>query len=187
VAVETGRAQQKAETRRRLIAAAVEVFGQGSVTATPVDAVASAAGVSKATLFFHFGSRIDLLEEVAGAVYARGTAWRPRTPGIEAFLDEYFRAQRLPETRLVWEIGDLLSVEGRGAPSAAYRHLMTHLGDRLAEDGLPAGSAERLAGILAPAVLMVARRIAYSEADTAEVDRFRADVAALLAHHLEDA
>ena len=65
---------QKAETRKRLLQAAVEVFGQGSVMATPVDAVAAAAGVSKATLFFHFGSRLDLLEEVA----AHGLRPRPR-------------------------------------------------------------------------------------------------------------
>jgi AcrR family transcriptional regulator len=186
VAVEArGRALQKAETRERLLRAAVEVFGAGSVMATPVDAVAAAAGVSKATLFFHFGSRLDLLEEVAGTVYESGAAWRARRPGLGPFLDAYFAAQLLPQTRLVWEIGDVLTVEGRGAPSAAYRHLMGYLADRLREDGAPDERAELLAGVVAPAVLLVARRVAYGEAEPGEVDRFRRDLSALLAPHLE--
>jgi AcrR family transcriptional regulator len=186
-AVETTRAAQKAETRKRLLQAAVEVFGHGSVTATPVDAVAAAAGVSKATLFFHFGSRLDLLEEVAGTVYGRGLAWRPRTPGLEAFLDTYFDSQTVPETRLVWEIGDVLTVEGRATPTAAYRHLTGYLADRLAEDGVAPDAAERLAGVVAPAVLLVARRVAYREAEAGELERFRADLATLIAPYREAA
>lgn len=180
-----GRAQQKAATRRRLLRAAVEVFGSGSVMTTPVEAVAAAAGVSKATLFFHFGSRLDLLEEVASAVYGSGTAWRQAQPGLGPFLDGYFAAQRLPETRLVWEIGDVLSVEGRSTPSAAYRHLIDHLAQRLAEDGFTLERAQSMAGVLAPAVLLVARRVAYSEVDDGEVARFRADLDTLLAPHRE--
>lgn len=179
------RAQQKAATRRRLLDAAVEVFGNGSVTATPVDQVAMAAGVSKATLFFHFGSRIELLEEVAGRVYGRGMAWRPGLRGLDAFLDAFFASQALPETRLVWEIGDLLTVEGRSAPSAAYHHLTDHLTDRLAEDGHPAERARALAGVIAPAALLVGRRVAYGEVEPGEVDRFRADLATVIAPHQE--
>lgn len=187
VIVDGRRAAQKAETRQRLLRAAVEVFGRGSVMTTPVDAVAAAAGVSKATLFFHFGSRLDLLEEVAGSVYGSGVAWRPRAPGLEAFLDDYFAVQLLPETRLVWEIGDVLTVEGRSTPTAAYRHLTAYLGDRLAEDGVGRPTADRLAGVVAPAVLLVARRVAYGEVDDNEVERFRADLSTLLAPHLEAA
>jgi AcrR family transcriptional regulator len=180
-----GRAQQKAATRRRLLRAAVEVFGSGSVMTTPVDAVATAAGVSKATLFFHFGSRLDLLEEVASAVYGSGTAWRQTEPGLAPFLDGYLAAQRLPETRLVWEIGDVLSVEGRSTPSAAYRHLLDHIAQRLAEDGFDPERSASLAGVVAPALLLVARRVAYSEAEDGEVARFRADLDAVLSPHRE--
>jgi hypothetical protein len=40
-----------------------------------------------------------------------------------------------------------------------------------------------LAGVLAPAVLLVARRIAFDQADDAEVARFHADLETLLAPH----
>ena len=141
--MQTSRAQQKRATRRRLLDAAVEAFGAGSVMTTPVDQIASAAGVSKATLFFHFGSRVELLEEVAAHLYGRGLAWRPGLVGTDAFLDAWFTAQSQPSTRLIWEIGDLLTVEGRQAPSDAYHHLMQHIAERLVEDGFREGARER--------------------------------------------
>jgi AcrR family transcriptional regulator len=181
------RAQQKAATRERLLQSAVEVFTGGSVLTTPVDAVAAAAGVSKATLFFHFGSRLELLEQVAGIIYARGAAWQPGPLGLRPFLDRYFDAQHLAETRLLWEIGDLLSVEGRGGPNFAYLHLTETLAEHLEEDGLAPDRARTAAGVLAPAVLLVARRVAFGQADHDEVARFHDDVATLLSPHLETA
>jgi AcrR family transcriptional regulator len=181
------RAQQKAATRERLLKSAVEVFAEGSVLTTPVDAVASAAGVSKATLFFHFGSRLELLEQVAGLIYAGGLAWQPGPLGLRPFLDRYFSAQVLAETRLLWEIGDLLSVEGRGGPNFAYLHLTETLADHLEEDGFARERARTAAGVLAPAVLLVARRVAFGQAGPDEVDRFHDDVVLLLAPHRETA
>jgi AcrR family transcriptional regulator len=177
------RAQRKAATRQRLLDAATEVFTEGSVMTTPVDAVAAAAGVSKATLFFHFGSRIDLLEEVAVRVYEAGAAWRTPQPGLAPFLERYFAAQHQPTTRMLWEIGDLLSAEGRGAPNLAYAHLTGQLAERLEDERIVPARAISLAGVLAPAVLLVARRIAFAQADADEVARFHADVDLLLSPH----
>jgi AcrR family transcriptional regulator len=178
-----GRAQQKAATRQRLLDAAVEVFTAGSVTTTSVDAVAASAGVSKATLFFHFGSRMDLLEQVATQVYGAGAAWRTRQRGLAPFLERYFAAQDDPTTRLLWEIGDLLSVEGRGGPNLAYVHLTGQLAERLEAERVAPERAASLAGVLAPAVLLVARRIAFHQADADEIARFHADVELLLEPH----
>jgi AcrR family transcriptional regulator len=175
-----GRAQQKAATRQRLLDAAVEVFTAGSVTTSPVDAVAVAAGVSKATLFFHFGSRMDLLEKVAAHVYGAGAAWRTKQRGLAPFLERYFAAQHDPSTRMLWEIGDLLSAEGRGGPNLAYVHLTGQLAERLEDERIDPQRAASLAGVLAPAVLLVARRIAFDQADTAEVARFHTDLELLL-------
>lgn len=170
--VETARTRRKAATRDRLLDAAVSIFTEGSVVTTPVEAVAAAAGVSKATLFFHFGSRIELLEHVATRLYVHGAeAWVGPTPGLRAFLVRYLALQKDPTTRLIWEIGDVLSADGRGAPDAAYRHLIDHIADRLREDG--AGDrAGALAGVVAPAALLVARRVAFGQAGKAEVQRF---------------
>ena len=177
------RAQRKAATRQRLLDAAVEAFTAGSAMTTSVEAVAAAAGVSKATLFFHFGSRIELVEAVAGQVYAAGAAWRTREPGLAPFLERYFAAQHQPTTRMLWELGDLLSAEGRGAPNIAYLHLTGQLAERLEDEQLDPPRAASLAGVLAPAVLLVARRIAFGQADEAEVARFLADLDLLLSPH----
>lgn len=181
-----GRAQQKAATRRRLLDAAVEVFAAGSALTSSVDAVAAAAGVSKATLFFHFGTRIELLEAVAVELYEGGAAWRTPEPGLRPFLERYFGAQHLAATRVLWEVGDVLSAEGRGAPNAAYLHLRGQLAERLEQDGLAASAAAALAGVLAPAVLLVARRIAFAQADAVEVARFHTDLELLLQPHRSD-
>lgn len=52
----------KAEkTRRRLLDAADELFYEGGIRATGVDAVAGRAGVTKMTLYSHFASKDDLV------------------------------------------------------------------------------------------------------------------------------
>ena len=131
-----GRAQQKAATRRRLLRAAVEVFGSGLGDDHPRRGGGGRGGRLQ-------GHALLPLRQpprpARGGGGARSTAAAPRggrpSPGLAPFLDAYLAAQRLPETRLVWEIGDVLSVEGRSAPTAAYRHLMDHIAQRLAEDG----------------------------------------------------
>jgi AcrR family transcriptional regulator len=54
-------ARNSAETRRRLVAAADELFYRQGIRAVGVDAVAEAAGVTKRTLYYHFASKDDLI------------------------------------------------------------------------------------------------------------------------------
>lgn len=177
-----GRLAQKAATRRRLLDAAAATFMAGSVTTTSLDTVARAAGVSKATLLFHFGSRIDLLEAVAFDLYvgAADTVWRPRQPGLRAFLTGYFAAQRRPESRLVWEIGDALTADDRPVLDAAYRHFTDHIANLLEEDGHDVDEARVLTGIVTPAVLQMGRRVTFGRATDDELSRFKADLDRLL-------
>jgi AcrR family transcriptional regulator len=177
------RAQQKAETRARLLAAARSVFAEGSVVTTALDAVAAAAGVSKATLFFHFPDRRELLSALARELLAEmyrdlGT---PAPESRRAFLRGYFEAMRDPRPVLLWEIGDVLSADGRPLPDAAYRHLKDELDVRLRAEGVPADRAARLTGVLAPAAFLVARRVAFGQASEAEIAGFLDDVDALVA------
>ena len=178
------RAQQKAETRKRLLTAARSVFAEGSVVTTPLDAVASEAGVSKATLFFHFADRGDLLEAVAGEilieVYEELQARSDPPPDRRAFVRSYLDLQHDPRPALLWEIGDVLSADGRPLPDLAYQHLKDELGRHLRDEGVAAERAERLTGVLAPAVFLVARRVAFGVASEAEIDRFLDDLDALV-------
>ncbi|MGB3683026.1 MAG: TetR/AcrR family transcriptional regulator [Rubrobacteraceae bacterium] len=53
--------RDKEKTRRRLLAAAQELFYGGGICATGVSAVAERAGVTKMTLYAHFSSKDDLV------------------------------------------------------------------------------------------------------------------------------
>ncbi len=82
-------------TRDRLIDAAAELFYAGGVTATGVDAVVARSGVSKPTLYRHFGSKPALVAAVledrhlrrrrAVIEYVEGHASAPRERLLAVF------------------------------------------------------------------------------------------------------
>ncbi|MCG8641211.1 MAG: TetR/AcrR family transcriptional regulator [Desulfobacterales bacterium] len=56
--------RKSAETRQQIIDAAYTLFYQSGFMRTGVDAVANAAGITKRTLYQHFGSKDDLIGAV---------------------------------------------------------------------------------------------------------------------------
>jgi AcrR family transcriptional regulator len=70
-------------TRRRLLEAADELFYGEGIRATGVEAVAERAGVTKMTLYSHFGSKDEL---VAAYLEERDRRWRE---GLELRIDEH--------------------------------------------------------------------------------------------------
>ncbi|WP_394276171.1 TetR/AcrR family transcriptional regulator [Luteococcus sp.] len=114
-----GRSARKIETRRRIIAAATDLFAEQGYTGTSMDQIADTAGVSKGTIFYNFRSKPDLFaqlvreaaEAIAGAIQQARTGhhgWEAldaatlavleaadRCPGpVQIMLTELFRAQR---------------------------------------------------------------------------------------------
>jgi AcrR family transcriptional regulator len=81
---ETGRTGRAKETHDRLIRVAGELFYSEGIRASGIEAVARQAGVTKMTLYAHFGSKDELVtayledrerrwrESVGGAVLVRG-------------------------------------------------------------------------------------------------------------------
>jgi len=65
-----------AETRARLVAAALAILGDAGGEALSLDAVAKAAGVTRLTVYNQFGSRSGLLEAAFDAVAERGNLTR---------------------------------------------------------------------------------------------------------------
>jgi AcrR family transcriptional regulator len=59
------REEQALATRRRIRDAATELFLRDGYSATSMSAIADAAGVSRPTVFNSFGSKADLLREIA--------------------------------------------------------------------------------------------------------------------------
>ena len=62
------RAQQQAETRRRIIAAALELYQERGVSATTMLDIARRADVAPGTVANHFGSATALATEVTGEI-----------------------------------------------------------------------------------------------------------------------
>jgi AcrR family transcriptional regulator len=58
------RQQQKADTARRIFAAALTLFREQGYAATTVEAITQAAGVAKGTFFAHFPSKEALLDHI---------------------------------------------------------------------------------------------------------------------------
>lgn len=86
------RAEQKAETRASLLAAAEEVFGRRGFQAASVDEVAEAAGFTKGAVYAHFESKEDLFLAMLDQRFAE------RIEQIEAVLsDEHEPAEQARE------------------------------------------------------------------------------------------
>lgn len=85
-------------TRARILAAAEKLFSRDGFDATSVDAIARAAGVNKALIYYHFESKDDLLlrllESVVDEVEAHAAAEAP-APGEDegAALRRQLRAE----------------------------------------------------------------------------------------------
>lgn len=177
-----GRTKQKEETRQRLLAAARAAFDVGSVVTTPLEAVARAAGVSKATLFFHFATRADLLRATAGDLYQElATAVDgPHVAGTVEYVRLYLSVQRDPRIVLLWKIGDVLAADADPLVDIAYVSISHELAGRVRADGIAADRVDAVVGVLAPATFMVARRVAFGSAGPDEVEAFCAHVDGVL-------
>jgi TetR/AcrR family transcriptional regulator len=83
------------EQREQILAAAARLFAQRGYTATSMNDVATACGVSKATLYHYVRDKHDLLAQIARGHVAR----------LEALLDEVGRQPLAPEAYLRALIG----------------------------------------------------------------------------------
>lgn len=58
------------DSREAIVRATLELIRQGGIAATSLDAVAIRAGCAKGLINYHFGSKVALLEAVAGSLAA---------------------------------------------------------------------------------------------------------------------
>jgi AcrR family transcriptional regulator len=62
------RRAQSGETRRRIVAAVGELLEEGAFHEATVEEVADRAGVARATLYQHFGSRLGLVDAICESI-----------------------------------------------------------------------------------------------------------------------
>lgn len=91
-AVEKVRRYDPAETRQRVLEAANELFSTKGFVATGTADIARAADVSEGSIFYHFGSKKKLLEEL-GRVYGERMVAAMQFPGEDL-------ADIVPETSI---------------------------------------------------------------------------------------
>jgi AcrR family transcriptional regulator len=129
-----------AETRQRILVAAVELFSASGYAGTSIRDIADALGMTKAALYYHFAGKEEILQAVTAPVHEdmdRLVRWAAAPP-------------RPGPAELLSALADLLSRHGPllisvfGDPSAVRRHLPQ---DRAREgmvilETMLAGSAE---------------------------------------------
>ena len=150
-AAEPGRSARK---RSAILAAATDVFLKGGYLGTNVDVIAAGSGVSKQTVYKHFGSKEALFIEIvasmtsdAGDLVVRGVPEPDDSADVTGFLRAYAEKQltvvltpRLLQLRrlVIGEVGrfpDLARVLYERGPQRAVATL-TALFERLAGRGL---------------------------------------------------
>jgi AcrR family transcriptional regulator len=102
-----------AETRRRILACALALFGAHGVDGVSIRAIASAAGVTLATVHHYFGSKDELYAACVDSMYAELVAMRAPLaeaiagtgdPDIDVLVDrvvrEAFRFARAHQTEM---------------------------------------------------------------------------------------
>ena len=86
------------ETRQAIVAAALQVFSQRGYTATRLDDIGEAAGVTRGAVYWHFKSKAELYITIISEAYAQldtllTTAWQDAptfTEGMRRLILAYF-------------------------------------------------------------------------------------------------
>jgi AcrR family transcriptional regulator len=91
------RAERQAETRRRIVDAALELYGQVGPIRTTVSAIATRAGVQRLTVYRHFPDESALLTACSDDLFVLHPL-----PDMNGWFTE-----RQPATRLLRALGDL--------------------------------------------------------------------------------
>ena len=133
----TKKDEQATRSRERLVEAATRLFAERGYRDTSVQAIAEAAGISRGSIFWHFGSKDGLLSAVAEEAFRR---WETETlvgdvgdaRGVEAMrraLDSHKRFLRDEED--VLRLFFVLMFEALGPrPELAGRFAALHQGLR---------------------------------------------------------
>jgi AcrR family transcriptional regulator len=155
--------QRRETTHAAVIDAALAAFTRAGHLDVSLERIAHGAGVAKATLLYHFGTRQGLLRAVAVEVIGRleATLADRGDSDVETWLRAVLEEQLTSNGRLLYAIGDELARRGElgeGDP-------MGYLVNRLRRFGV--ADAE----VTAAATLQFGRQLAFGAVGVEEVDR----------------
>lgn len=145
------RDEAKAGTRRRVLAAAMEVFAREGYHAARMDAIAQAAGVSKGALYFHFPGKLPLFSalvdefadelraDVAVAIAAHQGGVARVEAAVTAALDLLGRRRALARIVLIeaTSLGPAYATKRREILGRFAALVRRHLDEAVAEGSIP--------------------------------------------------
>lgn len=177
------RTQQREASRQRLLDAARSLMAGVDPSTVSTADVARAAETAVGTVFFHFGTRQGLLEELAVQLYLE-TVDRTRQAcaddSLAAYLHALVEVHADPQVRLLWSLGDLLGWTRPSGTEEALAGLRLEVEERARLAGLDDDAVLALGQLLGPAALLLARRAANGSAGPADADTLLDAVAVLL-------
>lgn len=166
IAAVATQSERRTETRRSVVAAAIQLFDQSGDASASLEDIATLAGVAKSTVVYHFGSRIGLLQVVARRIFAEAQTTDPGTGepaeiarDKDAWVAGLLASQTDARARVLHAIDDELTA----ARSLGDADPAPWLTDALADLGFTEPE------IAAMALLQISRRIARGLIDPSEI------------------
>lgn len=90
----TSRQQQREQTRKRILSAAIDSFAQAGFEAASLSNIANKAGVKKALVQYHFSTKEQLWQESASQI------WTERNSKLASFVGDSKTDQGAPRTKM---------------------------------------------------------------------------------------
>ena len=119
------RSDRSQQTRERIMGAVRELLAEGTFHEAPVEDVAERAGVSRATLYQHFRSRVDLVDSICDT-FAANPALRALRDAVELADVDQALAETITLATAFWASEDAVLGElyGVAAIDPAARALV---------------------------------------------------------------
>jgi AcrR family transcriptional regulator len=162
--------ERRTATQAAIVDAALALYLEHDSIDPSLEAVAERAGVAKATVLYHFESRLGLLRAVATRLYGEIVE---RLSPIEAHADAaaWIRAYLLeglhPTARVFQQVSDVLSYQGGTGIGRGLRSIS----DSIEALGVHEGTL-----VVAGATLSMMRQVVFGRVDVDGIDAFIAEL-----------
>jgi AcrR family transcriptional regulator len=162
--------ERRNATRGAIVDAALALYLEHDSIDPSLDAVAERAGVAKATVLYHFESRLGLLRAVAARLYGEIVE---RLSPLESYgsaadwIRAYLREGLHPTARVFQQVSDVLSYEGGTGIGRGLRSIA----DSVDALGVHEGTL-----VVAGATLSMMRQVVFGRVDVDGIDDFIAEL-----------
>ncbi|HEX3796940.1 MAG TPA: TetR/AcrR family transcriptional regulator [Acidimicrobiales bacterium] len=166
--------ERRTATKEAIVSAAIQQYLTAGNIEVSLDTVALEAGVAKATILYHFESRMGLLGAVADRLLEEfleriGPIEQFDSPlgGIRAYLEQGLE----PTASLFTQVSDALTYAGQASITTGLDLLV---------EALRLGGVTETPVVVAAAMQTMIRQISFGYVDAKGIDRFIMEIAHML-------